>query len=82
MKWLFLGLVLRRPYVRRPEDGKFDIYDAIHGKRDVHAYGQVESYTMLDIPNRGRATPDPMLDEESSMPTSLRVGGNHDSSRM
>lgn len=49
-KWLFLAVILRRPYVRNPEDAKFDIFDAVNGKRDVAIYSS-ESYEMLDIPN-------------------------------
>lgn len=79
MKWLFLAVILRRPYVRNPEDGKFDIYDASRGKRDIAVYSQVDSYAMIDVPSdHGRATPDPMLDEESRIsriPTGLRAGG-------
>jgi hypothetical protein len=54
LKWLFTAVILRRPYARQPRDGKFDIYDAVNGKRDVALYGahapQDSSYAMLDIP--------------------------------
>jgi hypothetical protein len=58
IKWLFTAVILRRPYARQPQDGKFDIYDALNGKRDVAQYGaHDQSYAMLDIPpppNRNR----------------------------
>jgi len=52
MKWLFFGVILQRPYVRRPEDAKFNIFEAMNGRRDIAIYGGPESYAMLDIPNR------------------------------
>lgn len=52
-KWLYRAVILRRPYVRNPEDARFDIYDAVNGKRDVAIYGDTESYAMLNIPSHG-----------------------------
>ena len=74
MKWLWLAVILRRPYIRHPEDGKYDIYDALHGKRDVGIYGQPESYAMLDIHERNGTAPDATVDEESGLPASLMAG--------
>lgn len=75
MKWLFLAVILRRPYARAPEDGKFDIYDAMNGKRDVAAYQ--DSYAMLDVPHEQtpNETSHTVLDEESALPPSLVAGG-------
>jgi hypothetical protein len=76
-KWFFLAVILRRPYVRQAGDEKFDVHGAFSGNRDVvPEYGGVDSHPMLDIPDRGRATPDGLLDEERGIPTSLRAGGN------
>lgn len=76
MRWIFLAVILRRPYVRQVGDGNLDIQGAVSGKRDVvPEYGQVDSHPMLDIQDRGRATPDAMLDEEQGIPMSLRAGG-------
>jgi hypothetical protein len=51
IKWLFTAVILRRPYARQPQDGKFDIYDALNGKRDVALYGAHDQpYSMLNIP--------------------------------
>ena len=52
IKWLFEAVLLRRPY-RHPKDAKkFDIFEAMNGKRDIAIYGESESYAMVDIPNR------------------------------
>jgi hypothetical protein len=76
-KWFFLAVILRRPYVRQAGDEKFDVHGAFSGNRDVApGYGEVDSHPMLDIPDRGRATHDALLDEERGIPTSLRAGGN------
>lgn len=75
MKWLWLAVVLRRPYVRQPEDGRFDIYDAFNGKRDVGIYGNSEAYAMLDI--QGREDGSGNIDEESGPPSSLQPGKNY-----
>jgi len=77
MKWLFLAVILRRPYIRRAEDGKFDIFDAMNGKREVAAYGNSEAYAMLDVPSSDRAPEySSNLEEEngSGIPTSLLPG--------
>jgi len=75
MKWLWLAVILRRPYIRHPEDGKFDIWDAVNGKRDVAIYGNTESYAMLDIPSdQGREDGSGNIDEESGLPSSLLAG--------
>ena len=34
----------------RPTDGRFNIYDAMNGKRDLAIYGNHETYAMLDVP--------------------------------
>src|SRR5271169_2664020 len=73
MRWFFLAIILRRPYVRQVGDGNLDIQGAISGKRDVlPGYGRVDSHPMLDIQDRGRTTPDAVLDEEHGIPMSLR----------
>lgn len=73
LKWLFLAVILRRPYVRNPEDARFDIYDAVNGKRDVAIYGESESYAMLNIPE-----PNPSQDNLGyDVPTSLMPGKHH-----
>jgi len=78
MKWLWLAVVLRRPYARQPEDGKFDIWDAVNGKRDVAIYGNSESYAMLNIPSeQGREDGSGNIDEESGLPSSLMAGKKH-----
>ena len=76
MKWIWFAVILRRPYARRPEDGRFDIWDALNGKRDVASYGNSESYAMLDIPSdHGREDGSGDNDEESGHPSSLLPGG-------
>jgi hypothetical protein len=52
VKWLFLAVILRRPYIRNPEDARFDIFDAVNGRRDASMYGDQEAYSMLYIPER------------------------------
>jgi hypothetical protein len=77
VKWLFLAVILRRPYVRNPEDGKFDIYDAVNGKRDVAVYGDQETYAMLDVPgDRGRSQ-DNLGDEDGVPPSLFPAGKKH-----
>jgi len=75
MKWLFLAVILRRPYVRNPEDARFDIYDAVNGKRDVAIYGESESYAMLNIPEANPSQDN--LGDEESVPVSLIPGKTH-----
>jgi len=74
LKWLFLAVILRRPYVRNPEDAKFDIFDAVNGKRDVAIYGETESYAMLNIPENNRSQDN--LGDEYGVPPGL-VPGKH-----
>lgn len=70
IKWLFTAVILRRPYACQPHDGKFDIYDALNGKRDVALYGahatQDSSYAMLDIPPTSDRTTRHQVDEENN----------------
>jgi hypothetical protein len=73
MKWLFLAVILRRPYVRTREDGKFDIYDALNGKRDVGAYGGPDSYAMIDSPPHRHQNP--VFRDEEEIPSILVPGG-------
>ena len=75
LKWLFLAVILRRPYVRNPEDAKFDIFDAVNGKRDAAIYGETESYAMLNI----RSQDNPA--EEENLPPSLLPGKHHHNGR-
>ena len=78
MRWLFLAVVLRRPYVRNPEDARFDIYDALNGKRDVGVYGNHETYAMLNVPHGIQPQGDePAPDYESGLPASLAAGKLH-----
>jgi len=72
MKWLFQTVILRRPYKRAPEDGKFDIYDAYNGKRDVGAFGGQETYAMIDSPPDHNQVP---AFADDDLPPSLLPGG-------
>jgi hypothetical protein len=75
LRWLFLAVILRRPYVRNPEDANFDIFDAVNGKRDVAMYGETESYAMLNVPENNRSQDN--LGDEEGVPTSLLPGKHH-----
>jgi len=65
LRWLFLAVILRRPYIRNPESERFNIYDAMRGERQVESvYGRVGTYAKLDRPgDAGQA--------EDGMPMSL-----------
>ena len=71
LRWLFLAVILRRPYVRNPEDGRFDIYDAVNGKRDVALYGESETHGMLEVPHNPSQE---NLRDGESLPPSLQPG--------
>jgi hypothetical protein len=76
LKWLFTAVILRRPYARQPRDGKFDIYDALNGKRDVALYGahasQDSSYAMLDIPTTSDRNNHHQVDDETAPGTKMQ----------
>jgi hypothetical protein len=74
VKWLFVGVILRRPYVRSPEDGRFDIYDAVNGKRDVGVYGTHDTYAMLDIPSERNGASGNFVADDEGVPSSLMPG--------
>jgi hypothetical protein len=40
-KWIFLAIILRRPYLRSPDEDRFDIWAAMNGTRE---------YAILDVP--------------------------------
>lgn len=75
LRWLFLAVVLRRPYIRNPEDARFDLYDAVNGKRDLTIYGHHETYAMLTVNQTQPTEPAPY--HENSMPASLVAGKGH-----
>jgi len=66
-------VILRRPYVARPDDGRFNIYDAMNGKRDVAIYGNHETYAMLDVP-AGQTAFARDVDEEEAFDKSPYLG--------
>lgn len=79
MKWIWFVGILRRPYTGQPDDGRFDIWNAVHGKRDVAIYGGPETYAMLESPSdQGREDASGNIDEEvRGFPSSLLPGKKH-----
>jgi hypothetical protein len=76
VKWLFVSVILRRPYTHTSDDGRFDVWGAVNGKRDVGAYGHNETYPMLDLPayeSALDADAGDMEEQSSHVPKSLQV---------
>jgi hypothetical protein len=73
LKWIWLAIILRRPYARTAQDGRFDVWGAVNGKRDVGAYGHNEAYAMLDVPAYENPPDSGDADGPPGVPHSLQV---------
>jgi len=74
-RWLFVAIVLRRPYPKDPYTERMDLFGAMTGARNTAGYGKAdqESYAMLSVPNAPEPPPLEMDDEAAGgYPTSLR----------
>ena len=53
------------PYIRNPEDARFDIYGAMNGTRDLASHGNQDTYAMLSVQH---ARPnEPASDQENGV---------------
>jgi hypothetical protein len=83
-RWLFVAIVLQRPYTKVPEMDRMDVYGAMMGTRNTAAYGKTdtETYAMLNIPQATEPPPQD-IDMESTgyVPSSLRPANGKYSDR-
>jgi hypothetical protein len=83
-RWLFLAVVLRRPYSKDPDMDRMDVYGAMMGTRNTAGYGKpdTETYAMLNVPQTTEPPPQD-IDMEGSgyVPSSLRPANGKYSDR-
>jgi hypothetical protein len=73
LKYLFLNIILRRPYAREPENETFNLQGAFGGKRNLSIYAKQHAYD--EIPIRAvKGTDEEALVDEGTIPASLLPG--------